>query len=375
MIGLMIPIICCCGGVGGVFYYRSGLQTTPVTPLPSADTADTADTAEAKAKAEAEAEAKAKAEAEAKAIRWEYYEYRYFYEGNNFDRTEKDVAGWEEYDQFNNGQIERAYQKYQADASKHNREIEITSQAKYHEPTKNTIINFEYMNWTHRPSRYDYNTLSNTEGPAHRRLDKSIDGADNRRVAYDAGDADAGDARSLSAAQWNALALRGGGEDDADAPVQWEEYYYVCNHPHWSSYPQSINEELEAAYQKYRADPSRHNREIEITVNQGDGEHHYDDQAGQYTVNFEYMYTTSHFFFTGYIDRMDIRRVTGKHAMTPDYMRCHDPPTRPAPSAAELSNISGDGELSAEEMLRHHLAGDDSLSSSEMIRTLFGHNK
>ena len=33
MIGLMILIICCCGGVGGVFCYRSRPQTTPVKPL------------------------------------------------------------------------------------------------------------------------------------------------------------------------------------------------------------------------------------------------------------------------------------------------------------------------------------------------------
>ena len=162
-------------------------------------------------------------------MRWE----RFVYKKNKFIP----------YDQNNNAKIEAAYQQFLADPSRRTMETVITIKGKF-----KCTLNFKHM-------------MAFSHGPNKGRTYIT-------RKGQDAGDADAGDAS--------------GSEDDADVPVKWERFRADKNR--WVPYEKNNNDQIEAAYQKYLADPSRRNREIEITI------------KGKYTctLNFKYMNATSH---------------------------------------------------------------------------------
>ena len=95
---------------------------------------------------------------------------------------------------------------------------------------------------------------------------------------------------------WTADA--GGGKDETDAPIRWEYYQHKRNR--WVPYDQDSNDQIQAAYQKYQADDSRHNEEIEITI----GRRH------KYTINLKDLSSTSHGDRHGHNkDRTEIYRV------------------------------------------------------------------
>ena len=97
--------------------------------------------------------------------------------------------------------------------------------------------------------------------------------------------------------------LEEAGKGDADAPMRWE-YSSSFSKSRWIPYDQDNNDKIQAAYQKYQDDASRHNREIVITV----------QRRYKYTINFKYMNSTSH---GPNKDRTDIRRVARAVLMTP----------------------------------------------------------
>ena len=80
----------------------------------------------------------------------------------------------------------------------------------------------------------------------------------------------------------------------ADAPVKWEYEF----RGHYDAYEQGNNDKIEAAYQKYQANKSRHTYAVEIT------------QKGKwkFTINFFHMNATSH---GGNKKRLTIRRTVG----------------------------------------------------------------
>ena len=180
-----------------------------------------------------------------------------------WERFRADKNRWVPYEKNNNDQIEAAYQKYLADPSRRNREIEITIKGKY-----KCTLNFKYMNAT---------SHGRNKGRTEIRF-----------VGREGGDADA-DQDS-------------GSEGDHFSPVTWE--YYIDTKKRWERYDQYNNDQIEDAYQILQADDLAYD-EIEITVN----------IRYKYTINLNRMTSTSH---GPKKNRTDVRRlVDGVEDMEP----------------------------------------------------------
>jgi hypothetical protein len=171
-----------------------------------------------------------------------------------WERFRADKNRWVPYEKNNNDQIEAAYQRYLADPSRHNREIEITIKGKY-----KCTLNFKYMNAT---------SHGRNKGRTEIRF-----------VRREGGDADA-DQDS-------------GSEDDHFSPVTWE--YYLDTKKRWERYDQYNNDQIEDAYQILQADDLAYD-EIVITVN----------IRYKYTINLNRMTSTSH---GPKKNRIDVRRL------------------------------------------------------------------
>ena len=139
---------------------------------------------------------------------------------------------WAPYDPYNDDKIEEAYQKYQVDDSRQNREIEITVNKKY-----TYTINFEHMN-------------STSHGP-------NKDRTDIRRVAYDAGDAGGRAApagvRAAPPARTAGVMVRGEGPGAPAAPAgppgRWQMSDTNLWPRTWKDLPGDESTAVEAAWQ------------------------------------------------------------------------------------------------------------------------------